>query len=133
MVARIIGMTLTAFAALTLGLAAQEESPHEQSVKEMLKALDRLTMTLTKINDAETAQAARPELRKAVENWTAVKKKTANLPPPDQAEKDRLSRTYKGKVEEATKMFLTEVGRVRKLPAGKQVLDDLKPVDVFKP
>jgi hypothetical protein len=133
MFARSVGLALTAVAAVTLGLAAQEESPQEQSLREMLKALDRITTTLANVKDAETAQAARPELKKAVDNWVSVTKKAEALPPPDQAEKDRIARTYKGKMDEATKKFLTEAGRIRKLPEGKQVLNDLKPVKVITP
>jgi hypothetical protein len=113
-----------------LPLTAGEESQHELAVKQMLKSLDKLTMTLASIKDGDTAEAARPELKKAAENWVDVKTKAGKLAPPDKAEKDRLAKEYKGKMDEAIKKFLTEYGRVRILPAGKEVLMEIKAVVV---
>jgi len=126
--ARSIVLALAALAAGWLTATAGEDSPQEQSLKETVRALEKLTTALTGIRDADTAQAARPELRKAVENWTQVKTKAGKVPPPDQAEKDRLAKAYKGKLEDAMKKFFTEVGRVRAVPAGKEVLEEIKPV-----
>ena len=39
-----------------------------------------------------------------------------------------LTKEFKGKMDEAVKKFFTEVGRVRLLPAGKEVLDEVKGV-----
>jgi cytochrome c556 len=126
--ARWIGAAMTALGVGALAAAAGEESAHEQALKQMIRALDKLTTTLSGIKDAETAQAARPELRKAVEGWTATKKKLEELPPPGNAEKDRLQKEYKGKVDEATKKLFTEIGRVRMFPAGKDVLQEMAKV-----
>ncbi len=126
--ARAIGLALLALAASVFTATAGEESPYEQSLKQMIRTLDRLAMTLAGIKDADTAQAARPELKKAVDEWTVIKTKAGQLPPPDQAEKDRLAKAYRSKLEEAMKKFFTEVGRVRGLPAGKDVLQEIKPV-----
>lgn len=109
-------------------LAAGEESPHELAVKQVLKSLDKLTMALSGVKDAETAQAARPGLRKAAKDWTELKAKTALLPPPDKAEKDRLVKDYKSKMDDAIKKYYVEVGRVFSFEAGKDVLMELKPV-----
>jgi hypothetical protein len=114
-----------------LPLMAGEESPHELAVKQMLKSLDKLTMTLASIKDADTAQATRPALKKAAENWVDVKTKAGKLPPPEKVEKDRLAKEYKGKMDEAIKKFFTEVGRVRNFPAGKAVLMEIKAVVVI--
>lgn len=119
---------LVAFGAGLLPLTAGEESPHELAVKQVLKSLDKLTMALSAVKDAETAQAARPELRKAAKDWTELKSKTALLPPPDKAEKDRLAKEYKGKMDDAIKKYYVEVGRVFSFQAGKEVLVELKPV-----
>ncbi len=116
-------------AALALGFvvaAAGEESPHEAALKQMFRALDKLTTTLGTVQDADTAQAARPELRKGVEAWNAAKTKAAELPPPGKAEKDRLAKAYKGKMDEALKRFFTEYARVRAIPAGRKALEELR-------
>jgi len=122
---------LVALGAGLLPLTAGEESPHELAVKQVLKSLDKLTVALAAVKDADTAQAARPELRKAAKDWTDLKAKTALLPPPDKAEKDRLAKEYKGKMDEALKKFFTEVGRVRSFPAGKEVLMEIKTVIII--
>ncbi len=113
-----------------LPLTAGEETPHELAVKQVLKSLDKLTVALSAVKDADTAQAARPELRKAAKDWTDLKAKTALLPPPDKAEKDRLVKEYKGKMDEAIKKYYGEVGRVFSIQAAKEVLMELKPVVV---
>jgi hypothetical protein len=126
--ARSIGMTLTLFAFGLLSAAAGEDTPYDQSLKQMLKTLERLTTALATVKDGATAEAARPELRKATMAWVEVKTKMAELPPPEPAEKTRLTKEYKGKIEAALTKFFIEVGRVRGLPAGKVVLDDIKAV-----
>jgi len=122
---------LMTLGAVLLPLAAGEESPHELALKQVLKSLDKLTMTLGSIKDAETAEATRPELRKAVENWTDAKTKAGKLAPPEKVEKDRLAKEYKGKMDESIKKFFTEVGRVRSFPAGKEVLQEIKAVVII--
>jgi hypothetical protein len=128
MKARTIGMAMALLAVIFVTAAAGDDSPHELSLKQTIRALDKLATTLEKVKDADTAQAARAELKKAAEEWTAIKTKAGELPPPDQAEKDRLAKAYKGKLEEAMKRFFVEVGRVRMFPAGKEVLKEIKPV-----
>jgi len=125
---RSLGLALMGLALGFLSAAAGEETPHEQSLKKMLGTLDELTKTLSKVTDADTAQAERGNLRKAAKAWTEIKTKQAELPPPDKAEKDRLAKEYKGKLETALTKFFTEVGRVRGFPAGKDVLDEIKAV-----
>ncbi len=71
---------------------------------------------------------ARPDLKKAVEAWAKVKAKAAELPPPEQAEKDRLAKAYRPKLDATVKRFFTEVARVRKFPAGKDVLKEIKDI-----
>jgi hypothetical protein len=119
---------LVALGAGLLPLLGGEESPHEQALKLTLRSLDKLTTTLATIRDADTAAAARPDLKKAVEGWTEAKKKTDQLPPPGKAEKDRLAKEYTPKMDEAVKKFKTEIGRVRGFAAGRKVLTEIEAV-----
>lgn len=128
MSARTIGIALFVLSVGVLVVAAGEESAYEMSLKQTIAALDKMTMTLATIKDEDTAQTARPELKKAVAAWTKVKMKAAELPPPEQAEKDRLAKEYRPKLDVAVKKFFTEVARVRKFPAGKEVLKDIKDI-----
>ena len=126
--ARAFGLSLLVLSALVVGLTAGEESAYEQSLKQTIGALDKMTMTLATIKDEDTAQTARPQLQKAVKAWMMVKAKAAELPPPDQTEKDRLAKVYKSKLDAAVKKFFTEVARVRKFPAGNDVLKEIKDI-----
>jgi hypothetical protein len=112
----------------TLSVSADEESPYEKGLKVQLRALEQLSTVLAGVRDVDSAQAARPELRKAADAWTGAKTKLAELPPPDKQEKDRLAKDYKKKMDAATLKFFTEVGRVRGFPAGKQLLEEIKSV-----
>ncbi len=123
---RSLSVALTALALGAIAVAAGDESAHEGALKQMFQALDKLTKTLATMQDGDTAQAARPELRKGLEAWTAAKFKAAELPPPSKAEKDRLAKAYQGKMDEALRKFYTEYGRVRSFPAGRRALDELR-------
>jgi hypothetical protein len=128
--ARIAGAALLTLTVGVLVSRAGEESPHEQAIKQSMRSLDKITAILASVTDAETATAARPDLRKAAVAWNDAKKKTAEIPPPDQAEKDRLVKGYKTKMDETLKKFFTEAGRVRGFRAGKEALQEIKSVTV---
>jgi len=125
---RAIGIAIVLITAALVPLLAGEESPHEQALKQMIQSLGKMTTTLSSVKDADTAQAARPELKKAVDGFTAVRAKADKLPPPEPAEKERLAKAYKGKMEQAIKMLLVEAGRLESVPAAKDLLKDLRTV-----
>jgi hypothetical protein len=107
---------------------AGEDSPHEQTLKQMLGALGKMTTALAGVKDGDTAQAAKPELKKAIDNWTAAKAKGDKLPPPEAAEKERLAKVYKGKMDEALKKVFAEAIRLRSIPEAKDLLADLRTI-----
>src|SRR5260221_109377 len=111
-------------------LKKQKEENVAFDLNDAIKATKALEMRGKEVQKAKTEQAARPELRKAAKDWTDVKAKTALLPPPEKAEKDRLAKEYKGKMDDAIKKYYGEVGRVFSFQAGKEVLMELKPVVV---
>jgi hypothetical protein len=124
--ARGFGLALLATSVATLGILAGEETVYDKSLKQTLGALDKMTMTLAMVKDEETAQATKPEWKKAVQAWEKVKAEAAKLPPPEQAEKDRIAKEYRPKLDAAVKKFFTEVARVRMIPAGKELLKEVK-------
>src|SRR5882672_11649643 len=74
------------------------EPSHEDVVKQMLAGLDKIAMTLTTITNEESAEAAKPGLRKAAKDWVELRAKVEKLPPPPREEKDRLDKEYKEKL-----------------------------------
>ncbi len=110
---------------VTGALAAGGAASHEAVVKELLTTLDGLTTTLRGVKDADTAKAARPELKKAAAAWAAVRKKAEALPPPEPAIKDRLMKEYRPKLDAAVKGLFGQVRRVEDVPGGPAALREI--------
>ena len=114
---------------LALGFArAGEASPHEQAILRMLGNLHEIGKILQSIETEEGAEAAKPDLRKAAKNWIEARAKTAKMPPPERAEKERLTKIYKPKVDDALKKMFTEIRRVEVIPGGKDALKEIRGV-----
>jgi len=117
------GIVVTLFA---VGFAlAGEESPHEQTILKMLKSVDTISDELKKIVDEDTATAAKAELRKAADGWIDARAKAAKLQPPEKAEKVRLEKIYKPKIEESMRKMFTQTRRVELIPGGKEALKEI--------
>ena len=116
-----------ALALVALGVAgAGEESPHEQAIQKMLGSLDRISAELKKIVDEESALAAKPELRKDAASYLETRAKAAKMQPPEKAEKVRLEKLYKPKIEESLKNLFTQTRRVELIePGGKDALKEI--------
>lgn len=112
-------------AAAGLGWAQAPDTRLEDVIKQMLSTMDGLTKVLTKIEDEETAQAAHPELKKSAEEWLAIRKKAEKTPPPTKEEKEKLTKEYRGKLEEAQKKLFAEISRVQAIKGGKEALAEV--------
>ena len=113
----------------TLGiLSAGEASPYEKTLQTMIGNLDKIGVTLKTIVDEESADAAKPTLRKEAVIWIEARAKAAKLPPPERDEKTRLEKMYKPKLEEAMRRVFTEVRRVENIPGGKEALKEINGV-----
>jgi hypothetical protein len=110
-----------------------QDSAYEGALKEMLEGLDKITMTLSLINSGEAAKEVRDDLKKQVDAWVKLRKKSEESEPPPRPEKDRLAKEYRPKLEMATKKFLAEIERVRRVPGAKETLQELRPVLDYKP
>jgi hypothetical protein len=110
------------------GLPAQAQksiSPYEAIVKDILEATQKMTTVLVTIQDAATAANARPELKKAAEKFIEVRKKAEELKQPNLEERERVSRAYRTKLEQAVNRFLQERSRVAAIPGGRDALQEL--------
>jgi hypothetical protein len=122
MLLRLIVTLLFGGAASATAQEVSKITPYETVIKQTLDTMDTLTKSLKSIRDENTAKSAKAELGKAAEQWQAVQKKSAELPPPSKEEKDRLAKLYKTKLEEAQKNLFGEAARVRNISGGPDVL-----------
>jgi hypothetical protein len=109
--------------------AAQENPPSfEDVLRGMLGALGELTQTLSEVKDEESAKTAVPALKKGAAKFSDLRKKAETMKPPSPEEKDKLEKEYRPKIFEAHKKLLTEIGRVRSVPGGREALRELSVV-----
>jgi hypothetical protein len=125
---------LTAAVLLTGAASGQEEkekdksSPQAAVVTQVLEVMDKLSAALATITNEQSAEAAKPELRKLAKQWTALRDKAEKVPPPERAEKDRLEKEFKAKLEGAQRKLFGEVGRVQEIPGGRAALEEIRGV-----
>ena len=114
---------------LSVGLVSAQgdgqETPLTQVVKEMLATMEKMTTSLSSVKDEATAEAARPDLRKAAASWIDVKEKAKKVKPPSQEEKDRLQKEYREKIQAAHKKLFGEIARVKGVPGGAKALAEI--------
>src|SRR5271154_5747146 len=75
------------------------DGSYEGLVKELLGTVESLTKTLQSIKDRDSAEAARPELKKAAAKMLDLRKKAEEWKQPNKEEKDRLAKEYAPKLE----------------------------------
>jgi hypothetical protein len=109
-------------------LSAQEASRYEEPLKQSLLLLERMAKALAAVKDNGSAEAARPELRKAAAELLEVRKKAAELPPPERAEKDRLAKEYKTKFVEAERKLRAEILRVGEIAGCSECREALREI-----
>ena len=125
MLPRIAGSVLL----LTLvGIASAGGASHETVVKLMVLHLDQMSKQLTAVVDADTAKAARPELKKLADEWKTTKFRAATLLPPEPAVKERLAKEYRPQFDAALKKLLGQAQRVQDVPGGRDALQEISGV-----
>src|SRR5262249_3569636 len=95
------------------GGGGDKPPPYETVVKDMLETLGQINMVLTNIKDEPSADAARPELKKAAQRMQTLRKRAREMKQPNKQEKDDLERRYKDKFDEALKKLRSESLRVK--------------------
>ena len=104
---------------------AQEGGSHEALVKQSLVLLNGINTALATVKDRETAEKSRPELRKLAAAWQEMRKKAAELPPPDRAEKDRLAKEYKTELRKEEGKLRGEILRLDSILGGAAALQEI--------
>ena len=106
-------------------LAAGEGSPYEKALQQVVDSFNKIGDSLKTIVDEDSAMAARPELRKAAAGFLDARTKAEKMQPPEKAEKVRLEKAFKTKLEDAMKKMFTETRRVELGPGGKDALKEI--------
>src|SRR5947207_1608670 len=113
------------------GLAGSaQDSPYEKALLQVLDSFDKIGAKLKSIEDADSAAAAKPDLRKAADQFVEARAKATKLPPPEKDEKTRLEKLYRPKLDESMKKLIVEARRVEQIPGGKDALKEI--ADVLK-
>jgi hypothetical protein len=109
-------------------LAAGEGSPYEKALQQVLDSFNKIGDSLKTIVDEDSANTAKPDLRKAAAGFLDARTKAEKMQPPDKAEKVRLEKAYKEKLEGAMKKMFTEVRRVELVPGGRDALKEISSI-----
>jgi hypothetical protein len=130
-----MGLAILASTALLALTQAQqpEPTPYEKILKDMLGTVDDITKTLTTIKDEESADAARPDLRKAADKLKALRKQADGLKQPEKDEKDRLELLYRTRFDVALKKLRSESNRVKAVPGGDEAVKEIAVVRKKQP
>jgi hypothetical protein len=97
-------------------------------LKQVLDTLDKITTTLTTVQDEATAKAAVPELRKSVARFRELRGQADKAKPPSNEEGERLKKDYRQKLEAATKKMKREIERVKTVPGSAAALKEVTPL-----
>jgi hypothetical protein len=100
-------------------------SPYEDVVKQMVAGVDQMTKVLGTVTDSATAGTAQPGLKKAVDDFVAIRRKAEELRQPEEAEKERVRALYEKKMKQSLTRFLQETSRVRTVAGGRDLLREL--------
>ncbi len=115
----------TVLLSLALLRAGGGPPSHEAVVKDMLATLEQSHKVLQGIVDEASAEAARPGLKKAALRLRDLRKKAREMKQPTRAEKDRLEKLYRDKMDDALKKLRTESLRVKAIPGGAEAVREL--------
>jgi hypothetical protein len=115
-----------ALAALLFVLdAARAGADHAAVAKDMLATLGDVVKTLRGISDEATANAARPDLKKAGLKLDELRRKARALKQPTQEEKEKLERDFQPKFDEVLRDLRLESVRVKGLPGGAEAVKEI--------
>src|SRR5262249_37731099 len=109
---------------LTLALLGAGGGPlsHEAGLKAMLAPQAQGSRGLKGVVGWASAEASRPELKKAALRLRDLRKKAREMKQPSKAEKDRLEKLYRDKLDDTLKKLRSESIRVKGIPGGAEAV-----------
>lgn len=115
-----------ALAAVPLAVGAgRAGTDHAAVAKEMLATLGDVVKTLRGISNEATANAARPDLKKAGLKLDELRRKARALKQPTKEEKEKLERDFQPKFDEVLRDLRLETVRVKGLPGGAEAVKEI--------
>jgi hypothetical protein len=117
------GIILAALALLVLASGCSDS--HESLTKDAIAVVNETADVLATIKDSPTADAAKPKLKELGDRWRDNQQRRAAKKRISAKELARLERQYGAQMEAATKRYLAEVVRVRKVDGGEEALREL--------
>jgi hypothetical protein len=130
----IVCVTAVAVVALlrSPGQSGGKGPTHESVVKDMLGTVEQIIMVLTNVKDEASAQAARPELKKAGLRMQELRRQAREMKQPTREEKELLEKKYKNQFDEVLKKLRAESLRVKGIPGGPEAVKEIAAVEEKK-
>jgi hypothetical protein len=112
--------------ALAWSAPGRAEDTHETLAEESYKAFNGLADVLAGIKDKDTAEKAKPELKKTGEKIADLKARFEKIGMPTDSKKVELEKKFSPKMKEAMKKVEKEMGRIATMvDGGLDILKDL--------
>jgi hypothetical protein len=113
---------------LSSAVLAAQDPTHEEILGKMLGSLEQMGKTLGAINDETTATSARPELKKLADEFRETRKMSETVVPPNPEEREKIAKAWGPKFLQVRKVLEAELARVRRIPGGKETVEELRVV-----
>ena len=122
---RVCALAIVFFSLCLSFVGGQEVSPYEKALVKVVDSFDKISTSLKTIVDENSAAAAKPDLRKAADQFLEARATATKLDPPEKAEKVRIEKLYRPKVDDAMKKMFIEAVRVNAIPGGRDALKEI--------
>jgi hypothetical protein len=116
---------ICAVAVVSLALSGCGRDSLESLRKQQLQTVKEANELLETIKDQASADKARPRLKELGDRWRDLEKRVDALPPVPAEEEARARKQYDDELNGAILRFLRESMRVRFVPGGQEVMQDL--------
>jgi len=105
---------------------AADTKEYDAIFKEVVGSMSQLADVLASIKDKDSADKAKPEIKKIAVKMKELKAKGDKLGKPSKDQEKELMEKYRKDLEAATKKMTTEAFRLASTDYGKDALKDLQ-------
>lgn len=105
---------------------AAELKEYDAAIGELIDALKEGAKILKDIRDQDSAEAAKPQLKKLGDRFRDLAKKFKQLGPPTKDQDEELKKNHRKEIQAAQTEFRKQRDRVEKVPGGKEALKELE-------
>ena len=104
----------------------KEKDTHEAVLKNILSTVTKATEALSKVKDADSAKAAKPEVEKINTEMLDLQVRSQKLGKPTDEQTKALEKNYGDKLRSAVKDLTEQADRLAKETYGKDLVEILK-------